>query len=95
MRCGKPTLNVRCDLPRWRPGESRLIYLAVVYLPKDQSLAPQRFDPLSATSFVNKSVSEETRGACRLALSDFFQFVGGKRPSELLIALAGGREGGD
>ncbi|HEX8650998.1 MAG TPA: tyrosine-type recombinase/integrase [Pyrinomonadaceae bacterium] len=52
--------------------------------PLDQSLAPRRFDPRSATPFVNKSVSEETRRAYRRAVSDFFQFVAGKHPSEVV-----------
>ena len=52
--------------------------------PQEQSLAPNRFDPRSAIPFVNKSVSEETRRAYRRAVSDFFQFVGGKHPSEVV-----------
>jgi integrase/recombinase XerD len=46
--------------------------------------APGRFDPRSATPFVNKSVSEETRRAYRRAVSDFFQFLGGKHPTEVV-----------
>lgn len=52
--------------------------------PQEQSLAPRRFDPRSATPFVNKSVSEETRRAYRRAVSDFFHFVGAKHPSEVV-----------
>jgi integrase/recombinase XerD len=51
-----------------------------------ETLAPQRFDPRSATPFVNKSVSEETRRAYRRAVVDFFQFVGGKHPTEVVPA---------
>ena len=47
-------------------------------------VAPRRFDPSSATPFVNKSVSEETRRAYRLAVGDFFQFVDGKHPTEVV-----------
>ncbi len=53
-------------------------------LPQDQSLAQKRFDPRSATPFVNKSVSEETRRAYRRAVADFFQFVAGKHPTEVV-----------
>lgn len=49
-----------------------------------EEVAPRRFDPRSATPFVNKSVSEETRRAYRKAVADFFQFVGGKHPIEVL-----------
>jgi integrase/recombinase XerD len=34
--------------------------------------------------FVNKSVSEETRRAYRRAVADFFQYVGGKHPSDVV-----------
>ena len=51
---------------------------------QNQSLTPKRFDPRTATPFVNKSVSEETRRAYRRAISDFFQFVGGKHPTEVV-----------
>lgn len=47
-------------------------------------VAPRRFDPRSAVPFVNKSVSEETRRAYHRAVSDFFQFIGGKHPSEVI-----------
>lgn len=50
------------------------------------AVAPRRFDPRSATPFVNKSVSEETRRAYRKAVADFFQFVAGKHPTEVVPA---------
>ena len=53
-------------------------------LPQNQSLGPMRFDPQSASTFVNKSVSGETRRANRRAVSDFFQFSGGKHPKEVV-----------
>ncbi len=53
-------------------------------LTQREAIAPKRFDPRSATPFVNKSVSEETRRAYRRAVSDFFQFVGGKHPTEVV-----------
>jgi integrase/recombinase XerD len=49
-----------------------------------EAVAPKRFDPRSATPFVNKSVSEETRRAYRRTVADFFQFVGGKHLSEVV-----------
>src|SRR5215213_5417400 len=49
-------------------------------------VAPARFDPRSALPFVNRSVSEETRRAYRRAVADFFQFVGGKHPAEVVPA---------
>jgi integrase/recombinase XerD len=55
-------------------------------LPQRETLAPKRFDPRSATPFVNKSVSEETRRAYRRAVADFFQFVGSKHPTEVVPA---------
>ena len=48
------------------------------------AVARRRFDPRTATPFVNKSVSEETRRAYRRAVSDFFQFLGGKHPAEVV-----------
>lgn len=51
-----------------------------------ETIAPKRFDPRSATPFVNKSVSEETRRAYRRAVADFFQFIGGKHPTEVVPA---------
>jgi integrase/recombinase XerD len=53
-------------------------------LQQREALAAKRFDPRSATPFVNKSVSEETRRAYRRAVADFFQFVGGKHPTEVV-----------
>jgi integrase/recombinase XerD len=49
-----------------------------------EAVAPTRFDPRTATPFINKSVSEETRRAYRRAVADFFQFVGGKHPTEVV-----------
>jgi integrase/recombinase XerD len=49
-----------------------------------ETIAPRRFDPRLATPFVNKSVSEETRRAYRRAVADFFQFIGGKHPTEVV-----------
>jgi site-specific recombinase XerC len=51
-----------------------------------EPVASRRFDPRTAAPFVNKSVSEETRRAYRRAVADFFQFVGGKHPAELVPA---------
>jgi integrase/recombinase XerD len=51
-----------------------------------EAVAPRRFDPRTAAPFVNKSVSEETRRAYRRAVSDFFQFLGGKHPTEVVPA---------
>jgi integrase/recombinase XerD len=53
-------------------------------LPQREVLAPKRFDPRSATPFVNKSVSEETRRAYRRAVADFFQFISSKHPTEVV-----------
>lgn len=44
----------------------------------------ERFDQKLAQPFINKSVSEETRRAYRRAVTDFFQFVGGKHPTEVV-----------
>jgi site-specific recombinase XerC len=49
------------------------------------AVAPKRFDPRSAAPFVNKSVSEETRRAYRRAISDFFLFLGGEHPTEVVL----------
>nr|QEO74331.1 phage integrase family protein [uncultured bacterium] len=49
-------------------------------------VANKRFDPKSASPFVNKSVSEETRRAYRRAVSEFFQSAGMKHPSEVVPA---------
>ena len=54
------------------------------YLQQREVVAPKRFGPRSATPFVNKSVSEENRRAYRRAVSDFFLFVGGKHPTEVV-----------
>jgi integrase/recombinase XerD len=43
-----------------------------------------RFDPKSASLFINKSVSETTRRAYGRALREFFQFAGMKHPSEVV-----------
>jgi hypothetical protein len=51
-----------------------------------EAIASKRFDPRSANPFVNKSVSEETRRAYRRAVADFFQFIGGKHPTEIVPA---------
>jgi integrase/recombinase XerD len=53
-------------------------------LMQSDSIAPKRFDPRSATPFVNKSVSEETRRAYRRAVADFFQFISSKHPTEVV-----------
>jgi integrase/recombinase XerD len=44
----------------------------------------KRFNPKSATPFVNKSVSEATRRAYGRALREFFQFASMKHPSEVV-----------
>src|ERR687893_5151 len=44
----------------------------------------RRFDLRSASPFVNKSVSEDTRRAYRRAVSEFFQSAGMKHPSEVV-----------
>jgi integrase/recombinase XerD len=51
-----------------------------------EAIAPERFNPRSATPFVNKSVSEETRRAYRRTVTGFFQFIGGKHPTEVVPA---------
>jgi integrase/recombinase XerD len=51
---------------------------------RDGSLPARRFDPKSASPFVNKSVSEETRRAYRRAVAEFFQFAGMKHPTEVV-----------
>lgn len=55
-------------------------------LKQKEAIAPKRFDPRSATPFVNRSVSEETRRAYRRAVADFFHFIGGKHPTEVVPA---------
>jgi integrase/recombinase XerD len=44
----------------------------------------RRFDPKSASPFVNKSVSEATRRAYSRAVREFFQSAGMKHPSEVV-----------
>lgn len=44
----------------------------------------KRFDPDSATPFVDKFVSEETRRPYRRTVADFFQFVGSKHPVDVV-----------
>jgi integrase/recombinase XerD len=59
------------------------------YLPalkSDDNGLAKRFDLRAATPFINKSVSEETRRAYRRAVADFFQFIGGKHPTEVVPA---------
>ena len=51
---------------------------------QSEATPAKRFDPRSATAFVNKSVSEETRRAYRRAVADFFQFIAGKHPTEVV-----------
>jgi site-specific recombinase XerD len=46
----------------------------------------RRFDPKSASPFVNKSVSEATRRAYGRAVREVFQSVGMKHPSEVVPA---------
>jgi integrase/recombinase XerD len=53
---------------------------------RDGEVERRKFDPRSAAPFVNRSVSEETRRAYRRAVTDFFQFVGGKHPVEVTPA---------
>ena len=60
------------------PGQS------LADLREREAIAPKRFDPRSAAPFVNKSVSEETRRAYRRSVADFFQFIGGKHPTEVV-----------
>ena len=51
---------------------------------RGEELSQQRFDPKSATPFVNKSVSEATRRAYGRALREFFQSAGMKHPAEVV-----------
>lgn len=44
----------------------------------------RRFDPRSASPFVNKSVSEATRRAYSRAVREFFQSAGMKHPAEVV-----------
>jgi integrase/recombinase XerD len=47
-------------------------------------VSERRFDPKSASPFVNKSVSEATRRAYGRALRDFFQSASMKHPAEVV-----------
>jgi integrase/recombinase XerD len=51
---------------------------------RSEAVVPKRFDPRLAAPFINKSVSEATRRAYRRAVADFFQFVGGLHPTEVV-----------
>jgi integrase/recombinase XerD len=51
---------------------------------RDGEVERRRFDPRSASPFVNKSVSEQTRRAYGRALREFFQSAGMKHPSEVV-----------
>jgi integrase/recombinase XerD len=62
-------------------------------LPQREAISLKRFDLRSAAPFINKSVSEATRRAYRRAVADFFQFVEGKHPTEVVPAdVLGWRE---
>ena len=49
-----------------------------------RDVALKKFDPRSASPFVNKSVSDATRRAYSRAVADFFAFVRGKHPTEVV-----------
>ena len=68
------------------PGSFRLLSTKALTpeILRGGEVAPRRFDPQSATPFVKKSVSEETRRAYRRAVSEFFQFAGMKHPAEVV-----------
>jgi integrase/recombinase XerD len=51
-----------------------------------REIAARKFDPRSAAPFVNKSVSDATRRAYSRAVADFFLFVGGKHPVDVVPA---------
>jgi site-specific recombinase XerD len=53
---------------------------------RGREVAPRKFDPRSAAPFVNKSVSDATRRAYSRAVADFFKFIGGKHPTEVVPA---------
>jgi integrase/recombinase XerD len=55
-------------------------------IPRGGEAPARRFDPKSASTFVNKSVSEATRRAYGRALRDFFQSAGMKHPAEVVPA---------
>ena len=63
----------------------------VVLMPADDGrpadgLLAGRFDPRSATPFVEKSLSEHTRRAYRLAVAEFFRHAGMKHPAAVTPA---------
>jgi site-specific recombinase XerD len=49
-----------------------------------EEVSQRRFDPKSASPFINKSVSEATRRAYGRAVREFFPFAGMKHPSEVV-----------
>lgn len=51
-----------------------------------RDIALKKFDPRSASPFVNKSVSDATRRAYSRAVADFFGFVRNKHPTEVVPA---------
>jgi integrase/recombinase XerD len=53
---------------------------------RGREVAARKFDPKSAAPFVNKSVSEATRRAYSRAVADFFRFIQGKHPTEVVPA---------
>jgi len=53
-------------------------------IPRGGEVMQRRFDPKSASPFVNKSVSEATRRAYSRSLKEFFHSVGQKHPSDVL-----------
>jgi integrase/recombinase XerD len=65
-------------------------YLSIEALSPDilggREVAPRKFDPRSAAPFINKSISEATRRAYSRAVADFFRFLQGKHPTEIVPA---------
>jgi integrase/recombinase XerD len=51
-----------------------------------REVAPRKFDPRSASPFINKSVSDATRRAYSRAVADFFRFAQGKHPIDVTPA---------
>jgi integrase/recombinase XerD len=51
-----------------------------------RDIALKKFDPQSASPFVNRSVSDATRRAYSRAVADFFGFVRGKHPTDVVPA---------
>lgn len=51
-----------------------------------RDIALKKFDPRSASPFVNRSVSDATRRSYSRAVADFFGFVRGKHPTEVVPA---------